>query len=306
MYLEHFGLNEPPFSITPDTGYFFAGSDHQAALNMLLVALRSGEGFLKLVGEVGLGKTLLCRKLLAALEDGFVTAYIPNPEITPKAMHVLLAEELGFRVSASSTQERLYKAITQRLVDNAREGRRTVLLLDEAQALNDQTLESVRLLSNLETEKYKLLQVVLVGQPELERRLNRRNIRQLRQRITFSHRLRPFDRDTFEAYVAHRLSVAGYRGPALFSAAALRIIYHASGGVPRLINILCHKALLAAYGPGAFRVTRGHARDAVADTEGANGHRAGRILGGLRSHGYALVAALAVSLGLAWLLGGLF
>ncbi len=304
MYLEHFGLAEMPFSITPDTSYFFAGSDHQAALNMLLVALRGGEGFLKLVGEIGLGKTLLCRKLLVALEGEFVTTYIPNPDITPKAMHVLLAEELGFQVSSASTQERLYKAITRRLMDIAREGRGTVLVLDEAQALSDQTLESVRLLTNLETEKYKLLQVVLVGQPELERRLDRRKVRQLRQRITFSHRLRPFDRDTFEAYVAHRLSVAGYTGPALFSDRALRMIYRASGGVPRLINILCHKALLAAYGPGAYRVTRVHARHAVADTEGVRLARRDRLVQ-LRGYGFLVAAALIVSLGLAWLLGGM-
>jgi MSHA biogenesis protein MshM len=271
MYLEHFGLKEPPFSLTPDTHFWFEYTSHHEALNVLTLALRSGEGFIKVTGEVGLGKTLICRKLLNSLGNDYVTAYIPNPHLSPASMRVALAEELGLDVSGTVTQEQLLRSIARRLLELAKENKRVVLALDEAQELPDQTLEAVRLLTNLETEKFKLLQVVMFGQPELDERLSRSHLRQLKQRITFSHQLQPLTRQALDEYVNHRLRVAGYRGAPLFQPAALDAIFAATSGTPRLINILCHKSLLAAYGPGDHQVTAKHARLAIVDTDGTSG-----------------------------------
>jgi MSHA biogenesis protein MshM len=270
MYLEHFGLDAFPFSLTPDTDFFFAGPTHAEALNVLLVALDSGEGFIKVTGEVGLGKTLLCRQLLHSLDGEFITAYVPNPHLSPGSMRLALARELGVKPPrARYTQDELLDWLNAALLDFARAGQRVVLCLDEAQELPTQTLEAVRLLTNLETEKRKLLQVVLFGQPELDRRLTERRLRQLKQRITFSYRLQPMNRRMMASYVTHRMRVAGFRGPLPFTAGALRRLYRASRGTPRLINVLCHKSLLAAFGPGADRVDRGAMRRAIRDTESA-------------------------------------
>lgn len=295
LYLQHFGLHEAPFSLTPDTDFFYAAVPHQEALNVLLVALRDGEGFIKITGEVGLGKTLLCRKLLGELDDEFFTAYIPNPHLSPGSLRASLAEELGVDAGSRPTQEKLHRLITARLIELAREGRRVVLCLDEAQELPSETLETVRLLTNLETEKFKLLHVVLFGQPELDVRLKQHRWRQLRQRITFSYHLAPLDRDAVRDYVRHRLHTAGHRGQLLFSDAALARIQRAARGTPRLINILCHKALLAAYGEGADRVERIHAASAVTDTEGA------ARSWWSRAWMPALAGVLVIMAGLAWL-----
>lgn len=269
MYLQHFGLREAPFSLTPDTGFFYAWRSHQEALNVLLVALKSGEGFLKITGEVGLGKTLLCRKLLNALREPWVSAYIPNPHLSPGAMRQAITDDLGVELSSRATQNDVVRAMTVKLIELARAGKRVVVILDEAQELPEQTLEAVRLLTNLETEKRKLLQVVLFGQPELDRRLESPSLRQLRQRITFSYSLRPLDHDGVSNYIRHRLHVAGQSGGALFDAAAVKKIFRASGGTPRLVNILCHKALMAAFGRGEDRVEVRHAKLAIHDTEAA-------------------------------------
>lgn len=273
MYTEHFGLRELPFSLTPDTGYYYELASHREALNVLLVALRAGEGFLKLTGEVGTGKTLLCRKLLDALEREAETAYIPNPFLNPNALRLAVAEELGLRFPRNLGQHRLLKLVTARLVELHRAGRRVVLLIDEAQALPDDSLEAVRLLTNLETEKTKLLQVVLLGQPELDARLAQPRLRQLRQRITFAHRLRPMDERECGAYLAHRMTVAGYQGPPAFEPRAVRQLHRASRGIPRLVNILAHKALLVAFGRGERQVSAAHVRRAVRDTEDARAPR---------------------------------
>ncbi len=266
MYLDFFGLAEPPFSLTPDTHFFFEYASHHEALNVLTVALRSGEGFIKVTGEVGLGKTLVCRKLLNSLGEDFVTAYIPNPHISPASMRIALADELGIEQELVATQEQLLRRITYRLLELAKAGKRVVLCLDEAQELPDQTLEAVRLLTNLETEKFKLLQVAMFGQPELDERLADLKMRQLKQRITYSHTLKPLTREAVKAYVNHRLHAAGYRGAPLFTPSALDLINQYSGGTPRVINVLCHKALLSAFGPGDTVVTDKHVRAAVADT----------------------------------------
>ncbi len=265
-YLSHFGLREAPFSITPDTSFFYACRSSQAALNTLLVALSSGEGFLKITGEVGTGKTLLCRKLIAIAEEEWITAYVPNPHMEPRALLLAIAEELGVPVDGGVDQHHLMRGITKSLLDNARLGKRVVLCMDEAQAMPLETLETVRLLTNLETEKRKLLQVVLFGQPELDRRLDSESIRQLRQRITFQHHLRTMDRDEVAAYVAHRLAIAGYGAGRLFSGGATRLLHKASGGMPRLVNILAHKAMLSAFGEGRQQVERADVRAAAEDT----------------------------------------
>jgi MSHA biogenesis protein MshM len=267
-YLKHFGLRELPFGITPDTSYFFACRSIQEALNTLLIAVANGEGFIKITGEVGTGKTLLCRKFLSTLGPNWVSAYIPNPNLEPRVILLALADELG--LSGAIERHRLEKDLTQRLLDIARQGKRVVLCMDEAQAMPLPTLETVRLLTNLETEKRKLMQVVLFGQPELDRKLASESVRQLRQRITFQYTLNALARHEVAAYVAHRMTIAGHSGPPLFAEAALKAIHLASRGVPRLVNILAHKSLLLAYGEGLRRAERRHARAAVEDTPAAS------------------------------------
>ena len=302
MYEAHFGFRQAPFGLTPDTRFYFPEASHQEALNTLLVALRSGEGFLKVTGEVGLGKTLLCRQLLNALGPEFVTAYVPNPAVSPRGLLLTVAEELGCATDAAASPEQLLKAINQQLLGNARRHVRTALIVDEAQALSDETLEAIRLLTNLETETDKLLQVVLFGQPELDERLARSELRQLRQRITFSYRLRPLDRGQFTAYVRHRLEVAGNPGGQLFSDDAIRVLYRASRGTPRLANILCHKALLAAFGPGRASVGRQEAFDAVYDTEGTQLPAAAKLRLFAQENLGLVCLALVVSMAIAYVL----
>ena len=269
-YLKHFGLRELPFGITPDTSYFFACRSIQEALNTLLVAVANGEGFIKITGEVGTGKTLLCRKFLSTLSANWVSAYIPNPNLEPRGLVLALAEELGVP-GESSGPHRLEKELMQRLLDIARQGKRVVLCMDETQAMPLATLETVRLLTNLETEKRKLMQVVLFGQPELDRNLSSESVRQLRQRITFQYVLKALGRKEVADYVAHRLTIAGYSGEALFAPRALTELHAASRGVPRLVNILAHKSLLTLYGEGGRRVEHRHVRSAVEDTPSATG-----------------------------------
>ena len=273
MYLKHFGLTELPFGITPDTSFTYSVQYHQEALNTLLLALNGGEGFVKISGEVGTGKTLLCRRLLQTLDDGWITAYLPNPNLDASTLFLALAEELGIKAAGSLDQYHLVRQINMTLLDHARARKRVVLCIDEAQVMLLETLEALRLLSNLETEKRKLLQIVLFGQPELDEKLNRPELRQLLQRIAFHYRLGGLKKGEIGHYVAHRLRVAGYHGDGLFSPAALRALHRASGGTPRLINILAHKSLLSVFGEGRQMVKVRHVRLARKDTEGA--HRIG-------------------------------
>lgn len=267
MYLEHFGMQEYPFSLTPDTSFYYDFDSHRDALNVLKVALQAGEGFIKVTGEVGSGKTMLCRKLLNTLEDEhFITAYIPDPFQSPDSLRMSLASELGVKFDKDIHQHELLKLITEKLIQQSAVYRRPVLLLDEAQALPDESIEAVRLLTNLETEKSKLLQVVLFAQPELDVRLNQPNLRQLRQRIIFSQKLQSIDRDSLDGYISHRLLVSGYQGQPLFGRKILKSLYRESQGIPRVINILCHKSLMAAFGEGSRKVTNRHVELAVSDT----------------------------------------
>jgi len=289
MYLRHFGLRETPFNLTPDTSFFFACSSYQEALNTLLVAARNGEGFIKITGEVGNGKTLLCRKFLATLNQGrqsttligtqdqerivdkaaaprFITAYVPNPYLEPGSLLLALAEEFRVPLEKAADQHQLLKGLTHALLECARNGQRALVCLDEAQAMPLESLEVLRLLTNLETEKRKLLQVVLFGQPELDERLKHHSIRQLRQRISFQYDLRGLRRNELDRYLRHRLAVAGYAGETLFSTAAVAKLHRITGGTPRLVNIVAHKALMLAFGEGRQMVRAGHIRDAAADT----------------------------------------
>ncbi|MDB5762628.1 MAG: family ATPase [Herminiimonas sp.] len=269
MYKLHFGLHELPFGITPDTSFFFACSNYQQALNTLLIAAKNGEGFIKITGEVGTGKTLLCRKFMAMLDDSFVTAYVPNPYLEPRTLMLALADELEIPLEKDVDQYQLLKAINYRLLILAREGKRVLLCLDEAQAMPIESLEALRLLTNLETEKRKLLQIVLFGQPELDRKLQQDAIRQLAQRITFHYHLGPLTKDDLEFYVSHRLSVAGFTGSRLFSRDAINMLSARSGGIPRLVNILAHKSLMLTYGEGKQQVRARHVKAAAKDTVAA-------------------------------------
>jgi len=287
MYLEHFGLREPPFSLTPDTSFFFACANYQEGLNTLLVAARIGEGFIKIVGEVGTGKTLLCRKFLTTLnsdrqtttaigtQDGgtsgrhaakFITAYIPNPYLEPRSLLMALAEEFRMEVDSATDQHHLLRELTRALLNFARDGKRVVVCLDEAQAMPLESLEVLRLLTNLETEKRKLMQVVLFGQPELDERLGQNSVRQLRQRITFQYELHGLRSDEMDRYLRHRLAVAGYQGETLFPPGAVSLMHRVTRGTPRLANIIAHKALMLAYAEGRQQVHARHVRKAAADT----------------------------------------
>jgi len=273
VYRAHFGLREMPFGITPDTSFAYACNTHQEALNTLLVAVKNGEGFLKITGEVGTGKTLLCRRFLAAIDPGHVSAYIPNPYLEPRTLLFALAEELRVVLPRDADQHQLLKEFTRGLLNFARQGKTVVLCLDEAQAMPVETLEALRLFTNLETEKRKLLQVVLFGQPELDQKLEGASVRQLRQRVTFQYRLTALGRDEVDQYIAHRLRVAGYRGNRLFTRAAAHLVHRWSGGVPRLINIIAHKSMLLAYGEGMQEVVPAQVRRAAADTPAAQQRR---------------------------------
>lgn len=293
MYEAYFGLVEKPFSLTPNTVFLVQLAPYQACLNLLRVALGEGEGFIKVTGEVGTGKTLLCRALLNELDDErYQVAYLPNPGMSPTGLRQALARELHIDDVDTLDSQAVLDVLHRRLIELAVAGKSTVLLIDEAQALPSATLEALRLLTNLETEQTKLLQVVLFGQPELDVTLAREEFRQLRQRITFSYRLRPLDVRDCRRYLNERLAVAGYRGEPLFGNRAIRHLVRASGGIPRLVNILAHKALMAAFGEGRREVGVRHVLRAQNDTEGATPYlrkRSGWL-------GWGLAASLSVLL----------
>ncbi|TBU99948.1 ExeA family protein [Stutzerimonas kirkiae] len=294
MYEAFFGLREKPFALTPNTDFLVQLAPYQACLNLLRVALGEGEGFIKVTGEVGTGKTLLCRALLNELDsERYQVAWLPNPALNPMGLRQALAHELHIADVEELDNHGLLSALHQRLIELAAAGKSTVVLIDEAQALPSATLEGLRLLTNLETEQRKLLQVVLFGQPELDATLAREDFRQLRQRITFSYRLRPLDVRDASRYLQERLAVAGYRGEPLFSGASVRLLVRGSGGIPRLLNILANKCLMAAYGEGARQVAPRHVRRALEDTEGAR-RSSSRLSWWLLAGGVSVCLLLAV------------
>jgi len=265
MYEQYYGLTEKPFSLTPDTGFFYHSFTHQEALNVLLIAIKAGDGFIKMIGEVGTGKTLLCRKLLNALEPEYDTVYIPNPYMNCNALLNAVLVEMG--IVDRLENENYLACINQYLIDNARQNRGTVIILDEAQSLPEESLEAIRLLSNLETGKQKLVQIVMFGQPELDERLSQSRIRQLQQRIMHSYQLQPLNQTSVRSYLQHRIKSAGYRGPELFDNRAQRRLYKFSHGIPRVINVLCNKALMLSYASGEFYVNSKHIEAAAADSQ---------------------------------------
>jgi MSHA biogenesis protein MshM len=270
MYLYHYGIKELPFTLTPNTSYFFGLPSHKEAIQVLMTALKTGEGFIKVTGEVGTGKTLICRKLLNELPNHFVAAYIPNPYLTPTELRRAVASELNVVLTDHADQQEFTQRIQQRLIHIHQENKSVVLIIDEAQALPVESIEALRLITNLETESRKLLQVVLFGQPELNDKLSLPELRQLKQRVTFSYTLQLMDADQVYQYVKHRMNVAGYRGGDLFDKKCCSLLFKASKGTPRIVNVLCHKALMLAYGEGTQKITPLQIKLAIKDTEAAN------------------------------------
>lgn len=246
MYLEYYGLTEPPFDITPNPRFLFFSAKHREAFNHLLYGIRERKGFVQLTGEVGAGKTTICRSMLNELGENFETALILNPVLDADQLMKAIAMEFGLNVSGLDRLETV-AALNQFLLDLADQGKDAVLIIDEAQDLTNELLEQVRLLSNLETYERKLLQIVLMGQTELRARLNDHRLRQLRQRITVRYHLRPLTFQEIARYIQHRLQVSGGKGPPYFTTAAMWRIYRYSRGIPRLVNAVCDKCLLAGF-----------------------------------------------------------
>jgi general secretion pathway protein A len=246
VYLEYYGLTEPPFDITPNPRFIFFSPKHREAFNHLLYGIRERKGFVQLTGEVGAGKTTVCRAMMDQLGDRYATALILNPVLDADQLVKAIAMEFGLDVRSLDRLETV-AALNEFLLKQVEQHKEAVLIIDEAQDLTNELLEQVRLLSNLETDDRKLLQIVLMGQPELRDRLNDFGLRQLRQRITVRYHLRPLTRTEVGQYVHHRLQVSGAKGSPYFTAPALWRIYMYSGGVPRLVNAVCDKCLLAGF-----------------------------------------------------------
>jgi general secretion pathway protein A len=244
--LDYYGLKEPPFSLTPNPRFLFYSAKHREAFNHLLYGIRERKGFVQVTGEVGAGKTTVCRAMLEQLGDRYSTALILNPVLDADQLMKAIAMEFGLKVKGLDRLETL-EVINKFLLEQVHNGRESVLIIDEAQDLTDELLEQVRLLSNLETDDRKLLQIVLVGQPELRDRLNNYRLRQLRQRITVRYHLRPLNRGEVGRYIHHRLAVSGTKGAPFFTSGAIWRIHRYSQGIPRLVNAVCDKCLLAGY-----------------------------------------------------------
>ena len=267
MYEQHFGLARAPFRITPDPEFFFPGGNRGAVLQALIYAIARGEGIVKVVGEVGSGKTMLCRMLERELPADCEIVYVANPRLDPDTVLHAIATELGLAAAPEDSKLKVLHGLHDYLLAKHAAGRRVVMFIEEAQAMAVETLEEIRLLSNLETTQAKLLQIVLFGQPELDDKLALHEIRQLRERITHGFDLTPLKREQIRDYLQARLRASGYRGDGLFAPGAIRAIESASLGLLRRINVLADKALLAAYAGQASQVERDHVRRAVADSE---------------------------------------
>lgn len=271
MYEQHFGFDKRPFSLSPDTSLFVNLTDHDQCFSLLVHVLETGEGFLKVVGEVGTGKTILCRKLLRHLDteksDEFHSVYIPNPILSPIGLYRAVGQELDLELDQQNDNDTLLHHITQKILSLAESDKGVVIVVDEAQSLPAETLEALRLITNLETEERKLVQVILFGQTELDALLNQDRFRQLRQRITFSHYLQSLSGNETQQYVDYRLSQSGYNGPPLFTKNAISFLHKASAGVPRMINVLAHKSMMAAYSDQSSTVEPTHVQRATRDSK---------------------------------------
>lgn len=267
MYYHHFGLEEPPFKITPNTDFFFSGGNRGAVLDALLYAITNGEGIIKVVGEVGSGKTMLCRMLQTILPEKIESIYLANPSVAPEEVLFAIAFELQLKVPKTADRLSVMQLLQAHLLKRHAEGRQVVIFVEEAQGMPLATLEEIRLLSNLETKQDKLLQIVLFGQPELDANLSETNIRQLRERITHSFHLDPLGTKDIGEYLISRLRAAGYHGPHLFTEAAIKRLSCSAEGLVRRVNILADKSLLAAYAENAYQVTPNHVKAAIQDSE---------------------------------------
>ena len=267
MYLEHFGLKRPPFKITPDTSMFYSGNKRGAALQALKYAIASGEGIVKVVGEVGAGKTMLCRMLETELDDNIEVVYIANPSLSPENILHVIAFELKLNITSASSKLEVMQALQTYLLDKHANNKQVVVFVEEAQSMPIETLEEIRLLSNLETNDHKLLQMILFGQPELDEKLRMPAIRQLKERITHNFYLDPFPPKDVYQYLNFRLRAVGYQGPDLFSPKMANNIERKSNGLTRRINILADKALLAAFSDGGHDIHAKHIRLAARDSD---------------------------------------
>jgi type II secretory pathway predicted ATPase ExeA len=300
MYYAFFGLKQPPFRITPDTDFFFEGGNRGAVLEALIYAIGQGEGIVKVTGEVGSGKTMLCRVLQARLPPRVETVYLANPSVSPEEILHAIAFELQLPLPRDAGRLEVMHALNEYLLAKHSAHKQVVVFVEESQSMPIPTLEEIRLLSNLETKQHKLLQIVLFGQPELDANLRKPEIRQLRERITHSFALTPLDRDEVREYLAFRLRAAGYRGPDLFPPRVIRYLTGATGGLTRRINIVADKALLAAFAENTHDVTLKHVKAAVADSEFSDTRPARserRPLGALASAAGAAAVAVAGMLG---------
>jgi general secretion pathway protein A len=269
MYNEFYGFREAPFNITPDPRFLFFSEQHREAFNHILFGIRERKGFIQITGEVGAGKTTVCRAILGELGERYKTALILNPRLTSAQLMRAILSELGLAPRRADRASAL-ESLNRFLLEQIDTGRDVVLFIDEAQDLDDDLLEDVRLLSNLETDQRKLLQIVLIGQPELRDKLSARGLRQLRQRITVRYHLASLSRADTERYIQHRLQIAGGNGRPEFTGWAIRGIHGYSQGVPRLINAVCDKTLLCGYVTGTDRLTARHVRRAVRELEGTS------------------------------------
>lgn len=267
MYHSHFGLNQAPFKITPNTEFFFGGGNRGPVLEALIYAITHGEGIIKVTGEVGSGKTMLCHMLQTRLPPHIVTVYIPNPSVSPDEILRAIAFELQLDVARDATRLVVMQSLHEFLLKRYAEGKRVVVFVEESQSVPLATLEEIRLLSNLETRNDKLLQIVLFGQPELDDNLGQANIRQLRERITHSFRLEPLTPGEIREYLMFRMRTAGYHGPDLFAKTVVNRISRASQGLTRRVNLIADKALLAAFSENTHTVHRKHVDAAVRDSE---------------------------------------
>ena len=267
MYLKHFGLDEAPFRITPHTDFFFDGANRGATLEALLYAIVHDEGIVKVTGEVGSGKTMLCRVLMERLPPDVETIYLANPSLERDEIMLAILDDLKAPAAGGERSSLILRNLQERLVALYAENRKVVVLIDEAHAMPVETLEEIRLLSNLESKRHKLLQIVLFGQQELDDVLGTPQMRQLKERIVHGFELSPLVRSDIGSYVMFRMRQAGYKGPDLFSDGAIRRINDVSEGLTRRINILADKALLAAFSDGAYQILPKHVNAAIADSE---------------------------------------
>lgn len=276
MYLEHFGLNEQPFKITPVTEFFFSGANRKEILEALIYSISEVEGIIKVSGEVGSGKTMLCRMLLEQLPKHIEPIYLANPSLSREEMLYAIADALGLNVE----HERIgvmMQNIQNKLESKARDGKRVVVLVDEAHAMPIDTLEELRLLYNLQVGSFKLLQLVLFGQPELNSKLDQPNMRQLKDRIVHNFNMQPLSRDILENYLMFRMRKAGYHGPNIFSPGAVKLIADASVGLMRRANVLADKSLLAAFIEDTHNIEAKHVQAAMRDSElSPNPHQASK------------------------------